>query len=58
MRDHNREYQDNESRRYAYDFDYVVRRYMMRTLSPFLTNGRALELGCFEGRPHRDRGCG
>jgi len=49
MRDHNREYQDNESRRYAYDFDHVVRRYMMRTLAPFFTNGKALELGCFEG---------
>src|SRR6266480_6697530 len=49
MRDHNREYQDNESRRYAYDFDTVVRRYMMRTLAPFFTNGKALELGCFEG---------
>lgn len=49
MRNHNQEYQDNESRRYAYDFDYIVRRYMMRTLSPFFTNGRALELGCFEG---------
>jgi 2-polyprenyl-3-methyl-5-hydroxy-6-metoxy-1,4-benzoquinol methylase len=49
MRNHNQEYRDNESRRYAYDFDYVVRRYMMRTLSPFFTKGRALELGCFEG---------
>lgn len=49
MRNHDQEYQDNESRRYAYDFDYVVRRYMMRTLSPFFTSGRALELGCFEG---------
>ena len=48
-RNHNQEYRDNESRRYAYDFDYVVRRYMMRTLSPFFTKGRALELGCFEG---------
>ncbi len=49
MRDYNKEYQDNESRQYAYDFDYIVRRYMMRTLSPFFTNGKALELGCFEG---------
>ena len=49
MRDHNREYQDNESRRYAYDFDHVVRRYMMRALSPFFTKGKALELGCFMG---------
>jgi len=48
MRDYN-EYQDNEFRQYAYDFDYIVRRYMMRTLSPFFTKGKALELGCFEG---------
>src|SRR5256885_14561661 len=54
-RNHNQEYRDNESRRYAYDFDYVVRRYMMRTLSPFFAKGKkgqkgkALELGCFEG---------
>jgi 2-polyprenyl-3-methyl-5-hydroxy-6-metoxy-1,4-benzoquinol methylase len=49
VRDHNSEYQDNASRQYAYDFDYIVRRYMMRTLSPFFTDGKALELGCFEG---------
>lgn len=49
MRDYNSEYQDNKSRQYAYNFDYVVRRYMMRTLSPFFINGKALELGCFEG---------
>lgn len=48
-RDHNNEYQDNDSRRYAYDFDTVVRRYMMRALSPFFGDGKALELGCFEG---------
>src|SRR5262249_50024631 len=42
-------YQDNTFRQYAYEFDHVIRRYMMRTLSPFFTNGRALELGCFEG---------
>lgn len=49
MRDFNREYQDNEARQYAYDFDYVVRRYMIRSLSPFFSQGKALELGCFEG---------
>jgi len=48
-RDHSNEYQDNDARLYAYDFDYVVRRYMMRTLSPYFTKGKALELGCFEG---------
>ncbi|MFH1612615.1 MAG: class I SAM-dependent methyltransferase [bacterium] len=49
MRDYNNEYQDNKDRQYAYDFDYVIRRYMMRTFLPFFTNGKALELGCFEG---------
>lgn len=49
MRDFNSEYQDNEARQYAYDFDYIVRRYMVRTFKPFFTNGKALELGCFEG---------
>src|SRR6266446_6584661 len=49
VRDYNKEYQDNEFRQYAYDFDYVIRRYMMRTLSPFFSKGKALELGCFEG---------
>lgn len=49
MRDYNKEYKDNEFRQYAYDFDYIVRRYMIRTFLPFFTNGKALELGCFEG---------
>jgi 2-polyprenyl-3-methyl-5-hydroxy-6-metoxy-1,4-benzoquinol methylase len=48
MRDHNQEFQDKE-RKYAYDFDYVLRRYMMRALRPSFIPGRALELGCFEG---------
>lgn len=47
-RDHNREFQDN-ARKYAYDFDYVLRRYMMRSLQPFTVTGNALEMGCFEG---------
>jgi SAM-dependent methyltransferase len=49
MRDHNQEYQDNEIRQYAYDFDSVVRRYMMRALEPYFQSGKALEIGCFEG---------
>ena len=47
-RDFNREYQDN-SRKYAYDFDSVLRKYMMRTLRPFMLPGRALEMGCYKG---------
>jgi SAM-dependent methyltransferase len=49
VRDYNSEHFDNAERRYAYDFDYVLRRYMMRTFAPLLRGGKALELGCFEG---------
>jgi len=49
MRDFEKEHLDNDLRSYAYDFDSVIRRYMMRSLSPFFTSGKALELGCFEG---------
>ena len=47
-RDFNREYQDG-ARKYAYDFDGVVRRYMMKALAPHFRPGRALELGCYTG---------
>jgi 2-polyprenyl-3-methyl-5-hydroxy-6-metoxy-1,4-benzoquinol methylase len=49
MRNHNAEFQDNADRRYAYDFDHLLRGYMLRTLAPWLRPGKALELGCFEG---------
>jgi 2-polyprenyl-3-methyl-5-hydroxy-6-metoxy-1,4-benzoquinol methylase len=50
MRDHNSEFQDNEGRKYAYDFDTVVRRYLLRAIGPHLqAGGRTLELGCFRG---------
>lgn len=49
MRNYNNEYQDNESRQYAYDFDFVIRRYTMQTLFPFFAKGKTLEIGCFEG---------
>ena len=48
MRNHNEEFRDNE-RKYAYEFDYILRRYMMRSLRPSFAAGRALELGCYEG---------
>ena len=47
-RDYNQEYKDS-SRKYAYDFDRVLRRYVMRTLDPFLLPGKALEMGCYTG---------
>lgn len=49
MRNHNTEFQDNTDRRYAYDFDHLLRGYMLRTLEPWFRPGKALELGCFEG---------
>jgi 2-polyprenyl-3-methyl-5-hydroxy-6-metoxy-1,4-benzoquinol methylase len=48
VRDYNEEHRDGV-RKYAYDFDTVLRGYMMRTLEPFLRPGRALELGCYTG---------
>jgi 2-polyprenyl-3-methyl-5-hydroxy-6-metoxy-1,4-benzoquinol methylase len=47
-RDYNEEHRDAE-RKYSYDFDTVLRGYMMRALDPFLRPGRALELGCYKG---------
>ena len=48
IRDYNREYQDG-ARKYQYDFDGVVQRYIMKALAPFFRPGRALELGCYTG---------
>jgi 2-polyprenyl-3-methyl-5-hydroxy-6-metoxy-1,4-benzoquinol methylase len=47
-RDYDAEYKDS-GRRYAYEFDSRLRGYIMRTLEPFLTPGRALEMGCYTG---------
>jgi len=47
-RNYNAEYKDS-ARKYAYRFDAVLRRYVMRTLDPFLPPGRALEMGCYTG---------
>lgn len=48
-RDLNREFADTEARKYAYDFDYRMHGYMLRAFEGKLPQGRALELGCFEG---------
>jgi 2-polyprenyl-3-methyl-5-hydroxy-6-metoxy-1,4-benzoquinol methylase len=49
-RDLNREFADTDDRKYAYDFDYRMHAYMLRTFDAKLPrDGRALELGCFEG---------
>jgi 2-polyprenyl-3-methyl-5-hydroxy-6-metoxy-1,4-benzoquinol methylase len=48
VRDYNLEYKDN-TRKYAYNFDYILREYMMQSFEPFLVKGKALELGCYMG---------
>lgn len=48
MRDYNAEYKDN-TRKYSYNFDYILRDYMMQSFLPFLVKGKALEMGCYMG---------
>ncbi len=48
-RDYDLEARQFGERKYNYDFDAIVREYMMRAFDPFLPEGRALELGCYEG---------
>lgn len=50
MRDFNQEYKDASDRNYAYDFDWVVRKYLLKAIAPYFKPGaRALELGCYKG---------
>jgi len=50
MREHNEEHQDNNQRKYAYNFDFdVMHAYMMQSFSPFFIKGSLLELGSFKG---------
>lgn len=48
IRNYNDEYKDN-TRKYAYNFDYILRDYMMQSFQPFLVPGRVLEMGCYMG---------
>ena len=45
MRDYNLEHKDN-TRKYAYNFDYILRDYMMQSFLPFLAKGSALDQRC------------
>lgn len=49
VRDYTKEHADNSVRKYAYDFDAILRHYMMQSFNPLLPQGKALELGCFKG---------
>lgn len=50
MRDYNSEAQSRPDKRYDYNFDEIVRDYMMKRFAPHFQSGPALELGCHEGR--------
>ncbi len=49
MRDQNLEYQDTADRLYAYDFDYIMHQYMIKTFKTWFKPGKALEMGCYKG---------
>jgi 2-polyprenyl-3-methyl-5-hydroxy-6-metoxy-1,4-benzoquinol methylase len=49
QRNYDLEARELENKKYNYDFDAIVRRYMMRAFAPWMPRGRALELGCYEG---------
>ncbi|MEO9895435.1 MAG: class I SAM-dependent methyltransferase [Paracoccaceae bacterium] len=49
-RDYDAEFQDNEGRKYSYDFDFeVMHGYMIQAYEAFRRSGSALELGSFKG---------
>jgi SAM-dependent methyltransferase len=49
-RNYDLEFQDNQERRYSYDFDAIVRTHLLRRLAPVLkTDGTVLELGAYKG---------
>jgi SAM-dependent methyltransferase len=50
MRDYNAEAQSRPDKQYDYNFDEIVRDYMMKRFAPHFQPGPALELGCHEGR--------
>lgn len=49
MRDYDAEFGESEDRKYAYDFDYILRDYIIRQLSSNFPKGKALEMGCYKG---------
>lgn len=48
-RDYNQEAKPIPGKQYQYNFDRIVRQYMMRSFIPLFRAGSAMELGCYEG---------
>ena len=49
MRDFDKEGKEQAGKKYNYNFDGIVRDYMMRTFQPHFGAGPALEIGCYHG---------
>lgn len=50
MRDHNREFRDNSERKYQYDFDAVLREFLLKRVDRFIIrDGMVLEMGSYLG---------
>lgn len=49
MRNFDEEAREQPGKKYNYDFDAIVRRYMMREFAGHFAAGPALELGCYHG---------
>jgi SAM-dependent methyltransferase len=56
VRNLNNEFQDEDDRKYAYDFDYILRDYMLQEFKPLFVSSdsigqsnNALEMGCYKG---------
>jgi len=48
-RNYDKESVELNEKKYNYNFDSIVREYMFRTWSKYLTDGAALEVGCYHG---------
>jgi 2-polyprenyl-3-methyl-5-hydroxy-6-metoxy-1,4-benzoquinol methylase len=48
MRNYDNEFSDGQ-RKYEYNIDNILKKYMLRAFSPFMSKGKALELGCYKG---------
>ena len=49
VRDFNAEAKSRPEKQYQYNFDHILRDYMMKSFIPLFRSGNALELGCYEG---------
>jgi SAM-dependent methyltransferase len=49
MRDFDKEGKEQAGKKYNYNFDGIVRNYMMRIFEPHFAAGPALEIGCYHG---------